>query len=85
MNQVKAIQATYYDSQKANAVKNGLAFLGYEYKTQSVTNVFNGEEITVIVPSGKGKTKHIEIIDKILGRGIDIYLNNKKYNERFSW
>jgi hypothetical protein len=80
---MKAIQATYYSREAIETVIKKLASAGYSWELNDTTNMFVGQTVTVIVPSGKGKNKKIEQINEILGRGINIYLSSKKFYSRF--
>ena len=78
---MKAIQATFYSN--VGYPTKQLRDNGFEFICRDVVNGFCGTEVTVIVPSGKGKNKKIEQINEILGRGINIYLSSKKFYAQF--
>jgi hypothetical protein len=78
---MKAIQATFYSN--ANATRNLLTAHGFDFIERPVLNVFYGTEFTVIVPSGKGKNKKVDLINQILGKGINIYLTPKQFHCAF--
>ena len=78
---MKAIQATFYS--QAKYVTQQLRANGFQFICRDIFNNFHGTEVTVIIPSGKGRMAKVNLVEAILGNGINVYLSPTRFYQQF--